>query len=65
MLSPVMKTIVNDIDLGRLQDLVAEAEINPGAGFRGHHPLGRPVPQREPRSVRSASAMATRSSATM
>jgi uncharacterized OsmC-like protein len=33
MLSPVMKSIVNDIDLGRLQELVAEAEINPALGF--------------------------------
>ena len=33
MLSPVQKTIVNDIDLGALQELVAEAEVNPSLGF--------------------------------
>ena len=33
MLSPVMKSIVNDIDLGRLTQLVAEAGINPALGF--------------------------------
>jgi uncharacterized OsmC-like protein len=33
MLSPVRKTIVNDIDLGRLQELVEEAEANPSLGF--------------------------------
>jgi len=33
MLSPVQKTIVNDIDLGKLQELVAEAEVRPALGF--------------------------------
>jgi uncharacterized OsmC-like protein len=33
MLSPVQKTIVNDIDLGRLTELVEEAGVNPGLGF--------------------------------
>jgi len=33
MLSPVQKTIVNDIDLGRLEQLVADAAVNPGLGF--------------------------------
>lgn len=33
MLSPIQKTIVNDIDLGRLQELVAEAGVNPALGF--------------------------------
>jgi uncharacterized OsmC-like protein len=33
MLSPVQKTIVNDIDLGALQDLVTEAEAHPSLGF--------------------------------
>ena len=33
MLSPVQKTIVNDIDLGKLTDLVEEAAVNPGLGF--------------------------------
>ena len=32
MLSPIQKTIVNDIDLGALQDLVAEAEVHPSLG---------------------------------
>ena len=34
MLSPIQKTIVNDIDLGALQDLVADAEIHPSLGFQ-------------------------------
>ena len=33
MLSPVQKTIVNDIDLGRLTELVEEAAVNPSLGF--------------------------------
>ena len=33
MLSPIQKTIVNDIDLDKLQDLVDEASVNPGLGF--------------------------------
>ena len=33
MLSPVRRTIVNDIDLGRLTELVEEAEVNPALGF--------------------------------
>lgn len=33
MLSPVMKNVVNDIDLDGLQALVAEAEVNPSLGF--------------------------------
>ena len=33
MLSPIQKTIVNDIDLGKLQDLVDEATVNPSLGF--------------------------------
>ena len=33
MLSPIQKTIVNDIDLGKLQDLVDEAAVNPNLGF--------------------------------
>lgn len=33
MLSPVQKTIVNDVDLGKLQELVAEAEVHPSLGF--------------------------------
>lgn len=33
MLSPVQKTIVNDIDLGALQELVTEAEVHPSLGF--------------------------------
>ena len=33
MLSPIQKTIVNDIDLDKLQDLVEEASVNPGLGF--------------------------------
>jgi len=33
MLSPIQKSIVNDIDLDALQELVAEAEKNPSLGF--------------------------------
>ena len=33
MLSPIQKTIVNDIDLDKLQTLVDEAAVNPGLGF--------------------------------
>ena len=33
MLSPIQKTFVNDIDLGRLTDLVEEAAVNPSLGF--------------------------------
>lgn len=33
MLSPVQKVIVNDIDLGALQELVKEAETHPSLGF--------------------------------
>jgi uncharacterized OsmC-like protein len=33
MLSPIMKNIVNDIDVGALHELVAEAEVNPALGF--------------------------------
>ena len=33
MLNPVQKAIVNDIDLGRLQELVDEAGVNPALGF--------------------------------
>ena len=33
MLSPIQKTIVNDIDLGRLTELVEEAAVNPSLGF--------------------------------
>ena len=33
MLSPVQKTIVNDIDLGRLTELVEEAAVHPSLGF--------------------------------
>ena len=33
MLSPIQKTIVNDIDLDKLQELVEEAAVNPGLGF--------------------------------
>ena len=33
MLSPVQKTIVNDIDLGKLTDLVEEAAVNPALEF--------------------------------
>ena len=33
MLSPIPKNIINDVDLDRLQELVAEAEINPSLGF--------------------------------
>ena len=33
MLSPIQKTIVNDIDLGRLQELVEEAGQRPALGF--------------------------------
>jgi len=33
MLSPIIKNIVNDIDLDRLQGLVSEAEVNPSLGF--------------------------------
>jgi uncharacterized OsmC-like protein len=33
MLSPVQKTIVNDIDLGKLTELVEEAAVNPSLGF--------------------------------
>ena len=33
MLSPVQKSFVNDIDLGRLQDLVEDAAVNPSLGF--------------------------------
>ncbi len=33
MLSPIQKTIVNDIDLGRLQELVDEAGKHPALGF--------------------------------
>ena len=35
MLSPVKKTIINDIDLGALQDLVAEAEAKPAEATLG------------------------------
>ena len=34
MLSPIQKTIVNDIDLDKLTDLVEEAAVNPGLGFQ-------------------------------
>ena len=33
MLSPIQKTIVNDIDLGKLTELVEEAAVNPNLGF--------------------------------
>ena len=33
MLSPIQKTIVNDVDLDRLHGLVADAMINPSLGF--------------------------------
>ena len=33
MLSPVQKIIINDIDLGRLTELVEEAAVNPALGF--------------------------------
>ena len=33
MLSPIIKNIVNDVDLDRLQELVSEAEVNPSLGF--------------------------------
>lgn len=33
MLSPIIKNIVNDVDLDRLQELVAEAEQHPSLGF--------------------------------
>lgn len=33
MLSPIQKTIVNDVDVGALQDLVAEAQVNPKLSF--------------------------------
>ena len=33
MLSPIQKSIVNDIDLDKLTDLVEEAAVNPGLGF--------------------------------
>lgn len=33
MLSPIMKNIVNDIDVDALHALVAEAEVNPALGF--------------------------------
>ena len=33
MLSPIQKTIVNDIDLDKLTDLVEEAAVNPSLGF--------------------------------
>jgi hypothetical protein len=33
VLSPIQKSIVNDIDLDKLTDLVEEAAINPGLGF--------------------------------
>ena len=33
MLNPVQKAIVNDVDLDRLTQLVAEAAINPALGF--------------------------------
>ncbi len=33
MLSPIMKNIVNDIDVDALEELVAEAEIHPALGF--------------------------------
>jgi uncharacterized OsmC-like protein len=33
MLSPIIKNIVNDVDLDRLQQLVTEAETNPSLGF--------------------------------
>ena len=33
MLSPIMKNIVNDIDVDALHQLVAEAEVNPALGF--------------------------------
>ena len=33
MLSPIQKTIVNDVDLDRLQGLVVDAMINPSLGF--------------------------------
>ena len=53
MLSTVMKSIVNDIDLGRLTQLVAEAGINPALGFEVTT-AGRPVPrERVGRSARN------------
>ncbi|HEY0630178.1 MAG TPA: OsmC family protein [Sphingomicrobium sp.] len=33
MLSPIIKNIVNDIDLDKLQELVVEANSNPALGF--------------------------------
>ncbi len=33
MLSPIAKNIVNDIDLDRLQELVAESEVHPALAF--------------------------------
>ena len=33
MLSPIIKNIVNDVDLDRLQQLVTEADANPSLGF--------------------------------
>ena len=33
VLSPIQKSIVNDIDLDRLTDLVEEASVNPSLGF--------------------------------
>ncbi|HET9397512.1 MAG TPA: OsmC family protein [Sphingomicrobium sp.] len=33
MLSPLQKNIVNDVDLDRLQQLVADAQANPALGF--------------------------------
>jgi uncharacterized OsmC-like protein len=33
MLSPIIKNIVNEIDLDRLQQLIAETEVNPAMAF--------------------------------
>ena len=33
MLNPIQKTIVNDIDIDALHELVAEAEVHPALGF--------------------------------